>query len=175
MTLWFKLSVARGGATIADIRTPHTAQHQLACITMLRLTAFVTSAVCCTSFLVPTTVPTHRSLLKIRHSGDHIMGSKHDPVRHPYMSSDAPPSYSSDQPVNRRKLLTDTIPAALAIGALGVAGAVTAGPERAFSVAPAPAAKPAPPGSKLVVLGGNGFVGSRVCEILVAAGESLVG
>lgn len=43
-----------------------------------------------------------------------------------------------------------------------------AAPERALARA---SPKSAPAGTKVVVLGGNGFVGSKVCEMLVEAGE----
>lgn len=50
---------------------------------------------------------------------------------------------------------------------LGMA-AIVAAPEGALARA---SPKAAPAGTKVVVLGGNGFVGSKVCEMLVEAGE----
>lgn len=147
---------------------------------MLRFIVLAAATVCCTSFRVPASVRTHRSSLEIRHEGstnkplmDCSKRAKYHRLQ-PCMSSKTsppptpPPPFSPDQAVDRRTLLTKTLPAALAVGAIGVAGMAAAGPELAYAAA---AAKPAPKGTKVVVLGGNGFVGSKVCELLVEAGE----
>lgn len=66
-----------------------------------------------------------------------------------------------------RRTLLKAVPAAFAAGVVGAA--VIAAPETASARA---TPKAAPSGSKVVVLGGNGFVGSKVCEMLVEAGET---
>lgn len=77
-----------------------------------------------------------------------------------------------EQQVDRRTLLTKTIPVSLVAGALGIASVGALDSRSSASAAGARATvSPAAPGSKVVVLGGNGFVGSRVCEVLVEAGE----
>lgn len=65
-----------------------------------------------------------------------------------------------------RRTLLKAVPAAFVAGVVGAA--VVAAPETASARA---TPKAAPAGSKVVVLGGNGFVGSKVCEMLVEAGE----
>lgn len=142
-------------------------------ISMLRLTILATVAVCSTSFLVPASIPMQGSSLEIRHEGINNLMERSNKIAKPHrlqpcMSSETSTPYSPDQAVDRRTLLTKTLPTALAVGAIGVSGMAAVAPELAYA---AVAAKPAPKGSKVVVLGGNGFVGSKVCELLVEAGE----
>ncbi|CAM9432527.1 unnamed protein product [Chrysoparadoxa australica] len=69
--------------------------------------------------------------------------------------------------IQRRDILSG-----IGVGAMSVAAGLTASvsaPESALAAIPA-----ASPGTKVVVLGGSGFVGSRVCEQLVGAGANVV-
>ncbi|CAM9983474.1 unnamed protein product [Discosporangium mesarthrocarpum] len=114
------------------------------------------------SFVVPVKVNTIqpcRSPVQARRSGINMSASREtiDPMVDPETSLDLGPS-------DRRTLLKATA-SSLALGLLTTGSTAFA---RTVS------ASAAAPGTKIVVLGGNGFVGSRVCEILVSAGAEVV-
>jgi nucleoside-diphosphate-sugar epimerase len=69
--------------------------------------------------------------------------------------------------VSRRAAL-QTAAAAVAATTAVTAAPVTAAAAETYTIAPAPA------GTRIVVLGGNGFVGSAVCAALLAAGAEVV-
>lgn len=140
---------------------------------MLRFTVFAVAMVSCSAFLLPQ-LPTRsansqsitRGAAGFRTVRMMSSSSSSDPKSsRPLAAVDAPAEPFSGQ-IDRRTLLK-AVPVTLAAGILGLA--VGAMPQGA-SARGTP--KAAPAGTKVVVLGGSGFVGSRVCEMLVEAGET---
>lgn len=133
---------------------------------MLRFAVIAVTMACCSAFLAPP-VPMQSSR-RIEHNkvGVHMMVSSHteDTLSGAPRRANTPTEPYSGQ-IDRRTLLK-TVPATLAAGMIGLAAG--AAPETALARA---TPKAAPSGTKVVVLGGNGFVGSKVCEMLVEAGE----
>ncbi|CAM9126375.1 unnamed protein product [Scytosiphon promiscuus] len=129
---------------------------------MLRLTVITASIACCSSFLVSPVAL--RSPSRVSAKGVqqlHMMTQQEDDL-----VRDTPSAFSGQ--VDRRTLLK-AIPATLIAGALGGVAA-TSVPQGALArLTP----KAAPAGTKVVVIGGNGFVGSKVCELLVEAGATV--
>lgn len=142
---------------------------------MLRYTVLAVAIVYCNSFCVPQVpvrflqrVHTHRtcdideSQVLIRsHVADESTSQRP-------LTQEATPSTQSEvytRMIDRRTLLK-IAPATLAAGIVGLGAAS----EQAVSAHVSPKADAA--GAKVVVLGGSGFVGSRVCEMLVEAGEA---
>lgn len=134
---------------------------------MLRLTIIAAAMACCSSFLTSTVTlqPSHRvgsNRFHMSSSSSLMETSSASPELTSKTTSEAPFSGQMD-----RRSLLKAVPAAFAAGVVGAA--VVAAPETASARA---TPKAAPAGSKVVVLGGNGFVGSKVCEMLVEAGEA---
>ncbi|CAM9107263.1 unnamed protein product [Hapterophycus canaliculatus] len=128
---------------------------------MLRLTVIVASIACCSSFLVPPIALRSASQIgakdvqqQLHMMTQHVEGD---------LVGDSASTYSGQ--VDRRTLLK-AIPATLVAGVIGGVAATSA-PQGALARS---TPKPVPAGTKIVVIGGNGFVGSKVCEILVEAG-----
>lgn len=134
---------------------------------MLRLTVLAATVACFNSFLSPLVVmqSPHRIVHSRRASPEMSSSSETSSASSP--STTSTPTELSGQ-IDRRTLLK-VIPATLAAGMIGVAVGVA--PE---SVSARATPKAAPSGTSVVVLGGNGFVGSKVCEMLVEAGETHV-
>lgn len=142
---------------------------------MIRYTVLVVAIVYCNSFYVPHApvrslqrVHTHQfcdidesQALTRSHDADETTSQR------PFTQEVTPSTQSEvyTRIIDRRTLLK-IIPATLATGIVGLGAAS----EQAASARVSPKANAA--GAKVVVLGGSGFVGSRVCEMLVEAGEA---
>ncbi|CAM9898578.1 unnamed protein product [Laminaria digitata] len=131
---------------------------------MLRLTIVAAAMACCSSFLTPTVTLQSSHRVGSNRAGLHMMASSSSPTETSSASTSEDP-FSGQ--MDRRTLLK-AVPTAFAAGVVGAA--VVAAPETASARA---TPKAAPAGSKVVVLGGNGFVGSKVCEMLVEAGATV--
>ncbi|CAM9257073.1 unnamed protein product [Ectocarpus sp. 4 AP-2014] len=127
---------------------------------MLRLTVLAAFMAGCSSFLVPP-VLLRPPIMETSKGALHMTQNNDDMADSDYSGLFA-------GPVDRRALLT-AIPASVVAGVLSVAVAGSA-PEKALARA---TPKAAPAGTNVVVLGGNGFVGSKVCELLVEAGATV--
>lgn len=86
--------------------------------------------------------------------------------RKPRPTANSIPNDPFSGQMDRRSLLA-AIPVTVAAGMIGLA-VESAQPEMASALG---TPKAAPAGTTVVVLGGNGFVGSKVCEVLVQTGE----
>lgn len=176
---------------------PYTTPQLYSHTTMLRFTIFTVTVTVCSSFLQLSAVLTARSSFRVDNLATgscpvtptntatttvravgHCRREQQRQQLSMSSTSSPDPDHPSQiepfsEPVDRRKLLTKTIPASLALGVLGITAAVTTtAPGRTTAASGSCAMpKPAPAGTKVVVLGGNGFVGSKVCEMLIEAGE----
>lgn len=140
---------------------------------MSRLIVLSMALACCNAFLAP--LPILKIPQSRRVEMDHskralLMTASSSSTQAPDASSEAhgslkPFDEAFSGQIDRRSLLK-AIPATLAVGAAGMA--VIGMPEQVSARA---SPKAAAPGTNVVVLGGNGFVGSKVCEVLVEAGD----
>lgn len=134
---------------------------------MFRLIILMTALSCCSSFVA------HSFQLQAlgRHGSSRTSSIPSRCTHALDMSSTpaSPPPYEPlSQPLDRREFV-EIIPPSLALGALGTIA--LAAPKEASAAALGSLPKAAPVGTKVVVLGGNGFVGSKVCEMLHNAGQ----
>lgn len=160
--------VAAGRRPIAPKHSHPLDIHKL--YNMLRLIIIAAAMACCSSFLTPTVMlqPSHR--VGSNRAGLHMSSSSSSPIEASSASPELTSRTASESPFSGqmdRRTLLKAVPAAFTAGVVGAA--VIAAPETASARA---TPKAAPAGSKVVVLGGNGFVGSKVCEMLVEAGEA---
>lgn len=136
---------------------------------ILQQAVFAVALVCCSSFLMPP--PPLRTSTRLHLSGE-TSTSRHSTRQITMSESSSPESNPSSwlpsEPVNRRGLLK-TLPEKFALGLLGFAAMTV--PKQASATGLGGVPKAVPKGTRIVVLGGNGFVGSKVCETLVAAGK----
>lgn len=142
---------------------------------MIRCVVAVVSIVCCESFhVLQTPMRPPQSINTRRHvEVDELLVLAGSPesdesLKPPLVQAATPntPGKSYSGKIDRRTLLK-VVPSTLAAGMIGLG----AGLEQAASARVTP--KAAAAGAKVVVLGGSGFVGSRVCEILVEAGAKV--
>lgn len=136
---------------------------------MLRLVLYATTVICCSSFLVPM-APTQSKIRIMTHWATANSGCRGHLLRMSTPSQPGCPSplESLSAPLDRRSLLKN---AAVFFGP-AVLGAVSASiPQQTSAAALRTIPKPVSKGTRVVVLGGNGFVGSKVCEMLVEAGK----